>query len=182
MLRSCYRISTLVLLTVLAGCGGSETTENSGGSEPNAQNSESATTGTETPENGDSKMESAVLKQEMVDLTLEHMKAAKPDADPKDAFSQVEQGIAGMRKDDPDFLMVSAETEKKLEAGEPIEDTAQRIDDAEKYMNEFQIELPGLANLLLAEYKAGKLSPARTELLAQLLTAHRKKTEATLSE
>jgi hypothetical protein len=171
MLRSCYRISTLVLLTVLAGCGGSETAENSGGSEPIAQNSESSTP-----------MESAVLKQEMVDLTLELMKAEKPDADPKDASGQVEQGIAALRKMDPDFLMVSAETEKKLEAGEPIEDASQRIDDAEKFINEFDAGLPGLAKLLLAEYKAGKLSPARTELLAQLLTAERKKIEAAVSE
>ncbi|PAY16789.1 hypothetical protein CKO51_24930 [Rhodopirellula sp. SM50] len=79
------------------------------------------------------------------------------------------------------FLMVSAEDEKKLGAGTPIEGVDKRIADAEAFLNEYGIQLSGLVQSLLPQHKAGDLNPVRTELFAHLIVADMKKAAAALT-
>lgn len=77
--------------------------------------------------------------------------------------------------------MVSAEDEKKLGAGTPIEGVDKRIADAEAFLNEYGIQLSGLVQSLLPQHKAGDLNPVRTELFAHLIVADMKKAAAALT-
>ena len=116
----------------------------------------------------------------MVEVTFELMKEQQPGTEFDAVRTQVETAIVQVRKEVPDFLMVSAEDEKKLGAGTPIEGADKRIADAEAFLNESGLQLSGLVQLLLPQHKAGDLNPVRTELLAHLIVADMKKAEAAL--
>ena len=117
----------------------------------------------------------------MIDVAAELMKEQQPNAEPDAIRAQVENAIAQIRKDVPNFLMVSAETEEKLQAGTPVEGAPRRITDAEAFLNEYGLQLSGLVKSLLPRHKAGSLNPVRTELLAQLIVADMKKAQDALT-
>jgi hypothetical protein len=120
---------------------------------------------------------SATLKQAMIDL----MKERQPDTEPDAVRSQVESAIVQIRKDVPEFLVVSTETEEKLEAGIPVQNATKRIADAEAFLNENAGQLSGIVQWLLPQHKAGNLDAVRTELLAQLIVADMKKVQDALT-
>jgi hypothetical protein len=167
----------LVLLTCVGGCGHSETADDSSRAAPAIESRQPRE---------DAPTESKLLKQEMIHAAVELMKARKPDADPNELRGQVEEMSAAeikkIRKQYPEFLIVSAETEQKLASGTPIADAAQRIVDAERTLETLVGKTPDLVKALHAEYKAGKLSPIRTELLAQLMVGTVKALEASLTK
>ena len=132
-------------------------------------------------EEEDSAIESAALKQAMVDVTINLMKKQQTNVDPNAVRTQVENGIIQIRKEIPEFLIVSVETEQQLQAGTQIEGCDEKISDAEAFLNEAGIQLTGLVVSLLPQHKAGTLSPVQTELLAQLIVADMKKTQAALT-
>ncbi len=126
------------------------------------------------------KIESAALKQAMIDVATLTMKLQDPNTETNAVERQVESAITQIRKEVPEFLMVSAETEQQLLAGKAIESAAKRIAEAETFLSDSGVEFSGLVRSLLPEHKAGNLSPLRTELLAQLITADMKKIESAL--
>lgn len=119
----------------------------------------------------------ATLKQAMIDL----MKERQPDTEPDTVRSQVEGTIVQIRKDVPEFLVVSTETEEKLKAGIPVQSATKRIADAETFLNDYVGQLSGIVQWLLPQHKAGNLDAVRTELLAQLIVADMKKVQDTLT-
>lgn len=127
-------------------------------------------------------IESAVLKQAMVEVSVELMKKQQPNIDPEEVLKKVEYAITQIRKDVPDFLMVSAEVEKRLQANEQIKGVEKRISDATAYLNKSGSNLSGLVASLLPQYKAGTLPPVRTELLAQIVVADVQKKQAALTK
>jgi len=151
------------LLICVSGCNEARLTEQSGETEPA------------------SPIESAVLKQDMIDASFEIMKAKDPDLDRKTVAAQVQNGIEEIREIDPEFLIVSAKSEAKLSAGKPLEDSTKRIAEAEQFLSETGIQTSGLVQALLPQYKAGALSPVRTELLAQLVVAEMEKAKQALA-
>ena len=124
---------------------------------------------------------SATLKQAMIDVSVDLMKEQQPDTEPDAVRSQVEEAIAQIRKNVPDFLVVSTETEEKLQAGTPVQDAARRIAEAEAFLNEYVGQISGLVGCLLPQHKAGNLDAVRTELLAQLIVADMKKAQDALT-
>tara|TARA_R110002072_G_C7945043_1_gene532779 strand:- start:52 stop:561 length:510 start_codon:yes stop_codon:yes gene_type:complete len=168
---------------VLAGCGKSDAPADSANPAP-AQST--GDTSDAEPDRGAStnsaRIESAALKQAMLDVTLDLMKKQDPNTDPDAVRTQVESAIAQIRKDVPDFLMLSGENEKKLQAGTQVEGVDKRITEAEAFLNDTGIQLTGLVASLLPQHKAGTLSPVGTELLAHLIVADMKKTKAALTE
>ena len=197
-LRLCLLIA--LLLATVTGCGSSTTPADSSGDTVGGPEDESAVNASTDaddsqlteqsghsqiePEPSDSTnvaVESGALKQAMIDITFEHMKAQDPTTELDVVRDQVEQAIAQIRKDVPEFLVVSAEIEKKLAAGTPIEGSAKKIAEAEGFFSEYGLQLSGLVTSLLPQHKAGDLSPVHTELLAQLIGADKKKAEDALS-
>lgn len=189
--------SIALLLTIVAGCSNSDAPTNGDGAPPDQstvdastdsddsqQTNESFDSGapSETPESRNTAAtESNTLKQAMIDVTADLMKKQQPDTGPDAIRGQVENGIAQIRKEVPNFLMVSADTEEKLKAGTQIESSNKRISDAEAFLNEYGIQRSGLVAALLQQHKTGTLSPVRTELLAQLIVADKQKAEDALS-
>jgi len=182
-------ILALVLLGSVAGCGDSQIADNSSGAVPAIQNPESTK---EAP------TESTLLKQEMIDVAVEVMQAQKPDADPKELRGQVQEmldaEIIKIRKQYPEFLIVSAETKKRLQSGTPIPDAAERIANADEVLRAFEIDTHffektssagsstafKVQTALLPQHKAGTLSPIRTNLLAQLMDSNARQLGAAL--
>ena len=123
-------------------------------------------------------IQSSVLKQEMINLYLESPPGDSPPAavTRTKAVQDVDAGIAKIREHAPDFLMVTRATENKLKAGQGVPGSAERIAQAEGFLEEFQIPYPSLVVRLLEQYKAGELDPVRTELLAQLMVGAMKNT------
>ena len=188
MIRNSLCLLTAMLFVVLAGCGNSNTPADSDDQakrelSPDSEGApNSARTETETTESTNTgAVESAALKQEMVEVTVELMKKHQPSTEPDAVRAQVDTAIVQVRKEVPDFLMVSAEDEKKLRAGSLIEGSDKRIADAEAFLNESGLQLSGLVQSLLPQHNAGDLNPVRTELLAQLIVADMKKAEAALT-
>jgi hypothetical protein len=194
MSRFSSLITTALLVAIVAGCGETKTLDD-GQDNPSRVD---APTGTDKlppakepdnspAESGNSEstnnaaIESVLLKREMIDAAAELMQQQQPDTEPDAVRGKVDNGIAQIRKEVPDFLMVSAETEKKLQTGTPIEGTTKRIAEAEAFFDEYSIRQSGLVASLLQQHKAGKLSPVRTELLAQLIVAEKQRVEAALS-
>ncbi len=173
-------ITNVLLLIFVGGCGKPEPPLDAGQSSRDPANS-SAKPETAVPENA-SLTESQTLKQAMVDVTMELMKDKQPDVNIDDVRDQVEKGITQIRKDVPGFLMVSVETETDLQSGAQSENAGMRIADAEAFLKEFGIQTGGLVASLLAKHKTGDLSPAHTELLAQLMVADKTKAEKALSD
>ena len=198
-LRLCVLIA--VMLATITGCGNSTTTDDSSsdsvrGQEDisvvdtstdatNSQLTERTANSQNESETADSTTtkttDSSALKQALIDATFDLMKAQDPNTKQDAARAQVEKAIAQIRKDVPEFLVVSAETEQKLQAGTPIEGSAKRIAEAEGFFSEFGIQHSGLVTSLLPRHKAGDLSPVHTELLAQLIVADMKKAQQALS-
>ena len=178
MLRMTACVTIAFLLTVAAGCGEPEASVDKG------QSTNEPTNSPAMPETAEPKRSSATesqtLKQAMVDATAELMKGQQPEFDMAAIRNQVEKGIIQIRKDFPDFLMVSVETENRLLSDTQIEDTAKRIANAEAFLNEYGIQPGGLVASLLIKHKSGNLSPASTELLAQLIVADMTKAEKSL--
>lgn len=178
MLRMTSCVTIAFLLTVVAGCGEPEASVDKGQSTNEPANSPAM------PETAESKStsvkESQTLKQAMVDATAELMKGQQPEIDMAAIRNQVEKGILQIRKDFPEFLMVSVETENRLQSDTQIEGAAKSIADAEAFLNEYGIQLGGLTASLLIKHKAGNLSPVSTELLAQLIVADKAKAEKAL--
>lgn len=174
MLRYHNCVYLIVLLACVAACNDPQMTDKPGSQSPAAQNSEST---------DDAPTESTVLKQEMIAAMAEIMKAREPNANPTELRNQIQETIddviVDIRKYYPEFLIVSAETEEKLRAGTPIQDSAKRIADAESSLGGFQTG--GLVKSLLPQHKAGTLTPVRTELLAQFIVADVKKLEYSLT-
>jgi hypothetical protein len=164
MLRFHDRFLVIAVLACVAGCGDAKVAYNRNDAGPSTQNLDSTS---------DTPAESTVLKQEMIDATVELMQAQKPDADPEASRVHVQQlveaGIVEIRKHHPQFLIVSSDTEKRLQSGTPVPDAAERIADAERSLVESGAESPELVTVMLAQHKAGTLSPGRTELLAHLI-------------
>jgi len=197
MYRLRFCIVAALLLAVVAGCDNSTAPIDSAGVQPNESTGDASTIADDpqpTRELVDSQpesdiaqstnttaTESATLKQAMIDVAADLMKEQQPNTAPDAVRSQVEKAIAQIRKDIPDFLMVSAETEEKLQAGTPVEGAARRIADAEAFFNEYGLPLSGLVKSLLPQFKAGTLNPVRTELLAQLVVADMKKAQHALT-
>lgn len=188
MTRSSLCLFTAMLFFILAGCGNSNTPADSADqakrefSSDTAGAPNSAQTETETIESTNTgAIESAALKQEMVEVTFGLMKKQQPSTDLDSVRTQVETAIVQIRKAVPDFLMVSAENEKKLRAGTPLEGADKRIADAEAFLNESGFEFSGLVQSLLPQHKAGDLNPVRTELFAHLIAADMKKAKAALT-
>lgn len=188
MIRNALCLFTAMLFFVLAGCGNSNTPadnadqakrEFSPDTEGAPNNTRTETETTESTNTGE--VESAALKQEMVAVTVELMKKQQPGTEPDTVRTQVETAIVQVRKEVPDFLMVSAEDEKKLEAGSLIEGSDKRIADAEAFLNESRLQFSVLVQTLLPQHKAGNLNPVRTELLAHLIVADKKKADAALT-
>lgn len=175
MLR--YHLLVIVLLACVVGCRDAKVADNRNDAGPATQNPDSTS---------DNSAESTVLKQELIDATVELLQAQKPDADPEGSRVQVQQlveaGIVEIRKCHPKFLIVSAETEKRLQSGTPGPDSAARIADGEKSLVEFGTEPPELVKVMLAQHKAGTLSPGRTELLADLMVGAVKEHEFALTK
>jgi hypothetical protein len=163
----------ILLLVFAAGCSDSQAPEKSDSAGPAARNPEPAAGGL---------AESAVLREEMIVVALEVMGIQDPSADPNMVRYEVEKAIVEIREHCPEFLIVPAETEEKLRADAPIQDSAKRIAVAEGFFREFGIPVSGLAKSLLPAHKAGWLTPVRTELLAQLMVADMKKAEDALTK
>ena len=176
MLRYHPFLHSIVVLTCLAGCSDSPVSEKSGDANPTTQNPAST---------DDVPVESALLKKELIDATVELMQAQNPDADPNELRGQVQQmldkEIGKIRTIYPEFLIVSPETEEKLRAGTPTQDSAKRIADAESFLSESGITTSLLVQALLPQHKTGTLTPVRTEVLAQVIVADRKKLEDALT-
>ena len=122
--------------------------------------------------------QSTVLEEELLNITTLVFKAGLPEGETELTEEQTSQirdlvadGIARNREAYPDFLLVTEEVENKLKDGIAIEDSIERIAAAETFLSEFEIETGGLVKSLMAQYQAGESTPARTELLAQMLTA-----------
>lgn len=160
------------LLVIIAGCSDTQLPEEANGPIPTAQDPESTDHTAE---------ESTLLTQEMVQVAVEMMKAQNPSIDPNEVSRKLQEASIEIRKHYPEFLIVSAEMEQRLKASAPVPESAQRIARAEMFLSEFQIQASGLVQILLPQHKAGTLSPVRTELLAQLMTADMKKAEAALA-
>lgn len=185
-------LTVFLLAATTTGCGNSTPTDSAGvqpdestgdGStvEDHSQPTEDTVDSQPKPEIAESTdmpaAVSATLKQALVDL----MKERQPDTDPDAVRSQVEDAIVQIRKDVPEFLVVSTETEEKLQAGIPVPHAAKRIADAEAFLNNYVGQLSGVVQWLLPRHKAGNLDAVRTELLAQLIVADMKKAQDALS-
>ncbi|MDG2053435.1 MAG: hypothetical protein P8J86_01880 [Phycisphaerales bacterium] len=133
----------------------------------------SQTVPSEVPE----KIESKVLKQAMIDAML-YLRENEPGEQDADSVpSQTERAIVEIREDMPDFLIVSKETEQKLQAGTSVIGADERIAAASASLMDFEVVLSRLVVFLLENYEAGNLSPIQTELLAQLMSANVKQAE-----
>ena len=193
MIRCSICISTALLFVVLAGCGNSNTPANTPDPATGdnsdalndsqvAQDNGQAPSETETAgSTSTGAIESTALKQAMIEISVDLMAKQQPNTEPDAVRAKVENAIAQIRKDVPDFLILSAENERMLQAGTQIEGVDKRIADAESFLNDTGIQLTGLVTSLLPQHKAGTLSPVRTELLAQLIVADMKKTQAALT-
>lgn len=102
---------TAMLFFTLAGCGNSNTPADSAGqaqrelSSGTAGAPDSARTETETTEStGTGAIESAALKQEMVEVTFELMKKQQPSTELDAVRTQVEAAIVQVRKEVPEFF------------------------------------------------------------------------------
>ena len=198
MTRFSFCAPTALLLVILAGCGNSDAPADSANSAPaqSTGDASDAANGSQPAQDRDdppmepessgstnsASIESAALKQAMLEVTVELMQKQDPNTDPDTVRTQVESAIAKIRKDVPDFLMLSGENEKELKAGTQIDGVDKRITEAEAFLNDTGIQLTGLVASLLPQLKAGTLSPVQTELLAQLIVADMKKAKAALTE
>ncbi len=124
---------------------------------------------------------SALLRQQMIDITSEVAKEQNAATKAEVIAKQVDDGITAIRKQDPSFLILSAKAEAKLKNGDVIEDSNARIAAAEQFLKEFGIELSGLAAFLLKKHRTSALSNERAELLAQLLVAQVKQAKKALA-
>lgn len=125
--------------------------------------------------------ESVVLRREMVALVTELMPPqveGGPEDAELDAELVVDEEIARTREHHPDFLIVSAELEAKLARGQGATDSRERVNRLLDQLDE--APLPSAATALLKRYQTGKLTPVRTELLAQILEGVAKAREAAL--
>jgi len=201
MTRVPYFVPITLLLVAVIGCTEPTTTDDSSGNvadeqvnepvedastdadesqpsqQPNGSQTEPETAGSTNA----APVESSVLKEAMIEVTLNLLKAELPDIEREAVLGQVEDAIAQIREDALDFLIVSAETGENLKAGTPTEDAVERIADAEAFLNEFEMELSGLVAFLLQEHQTDSLTVAETELLAQLIVVDVIKAEIALS-
>lgn len=176
MLKYRVYLIAFVLLALVAGCGKSQTADDSNGRVTTIAKAESTQ---EKP------AESALLKQALIDATVELMLTRQPNADVEtlrgQAKEMLDQEIRKIRTTYPEFLIVPAATEKKLQEGSSISDSAKRIAVAEGFFDENQLKTSGLVQSWLPQHNAGKLTPVLTELLAQLMTADMKRAEDALT-
>ena len=133
----------------------------------------SPTVPSEVPE----KIESKVLKQAMIDTVLYMLENQPGEQDADLVPSQAERAIVEIREVLPDFLIVSKETEQKLQAGTSIIGADERIAAATNSLSDFDLRLSDLDVFLLENYETGNLSPIQTELLAQLMSVKVKQAE-----
>ena len=165
--RNC--LCLIVLVSLVLGCGDSPTSQTSAGPGP-GQGAESTGNTQETAGADSQTVESVVLRKELhevwVDIGVED--EGRSEAEAKEGLDEfVGKLIDSVRKNDPDFLMVSPEVEAKLQNGEAIEDSEERI----KSLTDSFTPQAHFANHLLKKYNAGGLTPVRTELLAHVLAA-----------
>ncbi|MEL6106756.1 MAG: hypothetical protein AAFU85_11985 [Planctomycetota bacterium] len=119
----------------------------------------------------DGKAESKLLKQAMVDVTVEVMKERVPNVEMNRVKSSIERAITAFRANDRDFLRTSTDDEARLAKGKTLDSSASRIKAAKAFLTEFDIQLAGPTVSLLEAHEQGKLSGVNTELLAHLLAA-----------
>lgn len=157
-------VIAFLMLISIAGCGDTAKSASSNGNKPEVRKPESKP---------DIPRESALLKQEMMTITVELMRRKKTamasDELRRQAAKILDAENVKIRKHYPEFLIVSAKTEEKLRAGTPIPDAAKRISESEKALIDFESPIPDLFKVMLRQHKAGTLSPLRTELLAQCM-------------
>lgn len=112
MLRMPIYLTIVSLLFVAAGCGKQE-------SPVDERQSTEVVNPPSKPETAEdtSLTASQTLKQAMVETTAELMQAKQPEVNIDAIRDQVEQGIIQIRKDVPEFLMVSVKTESDLQSG-----------------------------------------------------------------
>lgn len=165
MNRLLAAISLVVTAGAIFGCDSNK--QESGLTPARVQEEKTKTTG----EVAGNRIESFLLKQELIQAVAEQLQIKQPNADPKELKAQAAEMVNGAmaknRKTDPGFLLVSPATENRLKSNAPISDAAQRI---EHSLDILGATLSILAKALLLEHQAGTLSPRRTELLAHLLT------------
>lgn len=167
-------LPTLILIGFFCGCGGNgatdETSQDGGGSNETSDAANPAPS---------AETQSETLLAEMRKMTAESLKAQSPDLPEAEIDSKVDAMLGPelkkMQQLDPGFLMVTSAQEAELKAGKSYSDVAAKVDAALKKFEEFGMELPGLTKKLVADYKAGTLSPVRSELLIQMLNVADKK-------
>ena len=121
-------------------------------------------------ENG--RVSSEVLRSELLEVWVEHIVAneGRTEAQAREGLDEyVGQLIEAFRKNEPEFLMVSPETENKLQRGEAIADSQERI----VANTTPQSKEASLVRLMLEKRKAENRSPVREELLAHILVARK---------
>lgn len=163
MHRVLFSVSTALAISVLTGC---DSATSSGDGQPAAKTQPEAA----KPD----PIESALLRQAMIDVSSELMKQAKPNAEPDGIIDALECFITQSRKDYPEFLMVPPAVEQQLEAGKAPDDTAERVAEGEAVLEKHEMQISPLVTGLQERHKAGKLTPVQMELLAQLITAYLK--------
>ena len=151
-------------MTFCCGCGENKATDppaDGGGAQNAGHMDENA------------KIQSAVLTGELRKLTVEELQAQSPQAPASEIESKadalIETQLKKMQEMAPDFLVVTVRQEEDLKNGARGIDVSARVQSATKTFDEFGVELPKLTTKLLADYKAGTLSPVRQVLLVHLL-------------
>ena len=172
-LNSIFLLCIFVLF--LAGCPNSDSGKNK---DAGITKRNSSPQGDEKP-TVDQRIQSTVLQEAFRKTTTQLMASKQPTANQEQLASEAIQfadnAILEFRKINPDFLMVSEQTEKKLMAGKISVGTTQRIKGSRNVFQQYGIEMPELIDYLLQQHDNESLSPAQTELLAQTISTSAKK-------
>ncbi len=172
-LNSIFLLS--IFLLFLAGCPNSDSGKNK---DADITKRNSSPQGDEKPK-VDQRIQSTVLQEAFRKTITQLMASKQPTANQEQLASEAIQfadnAILEFRKINPDFLMVSEQTEKKLMAGKISAGTTQRIKGSRNVFQQYGIEMPELIDYLLQQHDNESLSPAQTELLAQAISTSAKK-------
>lgn len=166
-------VPALLLMGLLCGCSGDSATDDAG----KGAGSDGTPVAADSP--GTDEMQSQILRTEMYKLSIELLKAKSPDRSEVEidgvVSSMLDSELDRMQQVDPGFLMVTPAQESELKNGKSFSDVDGKLETVLKKTEEFAVDLPEPTKKLIADYKAGTLSPIRTELLAQLLDVAEKK-------
>lgn len=121
--------------------------------------------------------ESPVLREELIRQAAAMLSDEEIPAG-KDAEAVIDPKIDQRRLHFPEFLWLTPADEKKVQAGQEVNDPVARVKKATAVLKEAEVDPSRLAQQLVKKYERDELTAVQKELLAQLLTTESRAAQA----